>query len=131
MSQIDDEQRMYAELRESAAASDRRCNTLMGECDEMRAALEQAERSRVALENELHDAADRLGELSSTNANLSAQKRKLDGELNGMQIDLDEAINELKANEEKIRKATNDAARLAEELRQEQVIIKNFPIFIK
>ena len=34
---------------------------------------------------------------------------------------MDEAIHELKNSEEKLKKASSDAARLAEELRQEQV----------
>lgn len=120
LSQIDDEQRMYAELKEMTNTAERRCNTLLGDLEEMRTSLEQSERSRCMMELELHDAAERLGELSSMNANLAGQKRKLESEANAMQMDLDEAITELRISEEKIKKATNDAARLAEELRQEQ-----------
>ena len=120
LSQIDDEQRMYAELKEVANSTERRCNSLLGDLEEMRSSLEQSERARGSLELELHDAAERLGELSSMNANLTGQKRKLESDANGMQMDLDETITELRISEEKIKKATNDAARLSEELRQEQ-----------
>jgi hypothetical protein len=89
--------------------------------DEIRAALEQAERARKAAELDLHDAADRISELSTYNANLGAQKRKLESDAVSMQADLDEAIVELKSSEERVKKASSDAARLAEELRQEQV----------
>jgi len=118
--QIEEEQRAYADAKEQANAAERRCVTLVGECDEVRAALEQSDRNRLLLENELHDAAERLGELSAGNANLVAQKRKLEGDLLAMQMDLDEALSELRTSEERIKKATSDAARLAEELRQEQ-----------
>jgi hypothetical protein len=39
----------------------------------------------------------------------------------GMQMDLDEAVGEVRASEERLRRSVSDAARLAEELRQEQV----------
>merc|ERR1712114_53053 len=47
-------------------------------------------------------------------------KRKLEGDVQAMQTDLDEMSNELRASEERSKKAMSDAARLAEELRQEQ-----------
>ena len=52
---------------------------------------------------------------------MGAQKRKLESDIASMQADLDEAIAELKNSEERVKKASADAARLAEELRQEQV----------
>ena len=52
---------------------------------------------------------------------MGAQKRKLESDIAAMQSDLDEAIAELKNSEERVKKASADAARLAEELRQEQV----------
>ncbi len=81
----------------------------------------------------MHDAADRIGELSSQNATLAAQKRKLEGDAVSIQADLDEAIVELKNSEERLKKASSDAARLAEELRHEQVRsnLLNYYIIIK
>ena len=52
---------------------------------------------------------------------MGAQKRKLESDIAAMQSDLDEAIAELKNSEERVKKASADASRLAEELRQEQV----------
>ena len=95
----------------------------------MRAALEQAERARKAAENDLHDAADRISELSLHNANMGAQKRKLESDIASMQADLDEAIAELKNSEERVKKASADASRLAEELRQEQVNTQKYCLF--
>jgi hypothetical protein len=59
--------------------------------------------------------------LSTSNANLAAQKRKLESDATAIQADLDEAVSELKNSEERAKKASADAARLAEELRHEQV----------
>ena len=69
-----------------------------------------------------------MTELSATNSNLNAAKRKLESDVQAMQSDLDDQTNELKAAEDHAKKAMTDAARLAEELRQEQV--KNmFPTY--
>ncbi|CAF3425009.1 unnamed protein product [Rotaria sp. Silwood1] len=118
--QIEDEQRQRDEAREAAAAAERRANLIVGELEELRTALEQAERARKAAENELHEAADRISEISTQNANLSSQRRQLESTVAAMQADLDEAVAELKNSEERSKKAAADAARLAEELRQEQ-----------
>ncbi len=119
--QVEDEQRQRDDAREAAAAAERRANAIIGELEEIRSGLEQAERSRKAAEHDLHDAADRIGDLSTSNANLNAQKRKIENDVVAMQSDLDEAISELKSSEERVKKASSDAARLAEELRHEQV----------
>merc|ERR1712083_486577 len=54
------------------------------------------------------------------NAALSASKRKLEGEMQTLQADLEEMLSEAKNSEEKAKKAMLDAARLADELRSEQ-----------
>jgi len=51
---------------------------------------------------------------------LNAAKRKLEGEMQAMHADFDEQCNELKAADENAKKAMGDAARLSDELRQEQ-----------
>jgi predicted nucleic acid-binding Zn-ribbon protein len=53
----------------------------------------------------LNDAADRISELSTQNANLSSQKRQLESTVAAMQADLDEAVAELKNSEEQSKKA--------------------------
>ena len=120
--QIEGEQRQRDEAREQAASAERRASLIAGELEEIRASVENAEKARKAAENELHEAADRISELSTHNSNLAALKRKLESDLSAVHGDLSEAINELKINDERLRKASGDAARLSEELRQEQVI---------
>jgi chromosome segregation ATPase len=117
----EDERRQRDEAREAAAQAERRANLLAAELEEIRAALEQSERARKALESDLHDAADRISELAISNATLGAQKRKLETDLATVQADFDEALAQLKIAEERVKKASADAARLAEELRIEQV----------
>ncbi|XP_014676451.1 PREDICTED: myosin heavy chain, muscle-like [Priapulus caudatus] len=120
VSQIEEEQRIREEIREQFGASERRCNAISAELDETRTSLEQAERNRRAVESELNEAQDHNGDLQSQVASSNAAKRKLEGDMTTMQADLDETVNELKAADEKARGAIADAARLAEELRQEQ-----------
>merc|ERR1712012_258686 len=114
------EQRAREEVREQYNQSERRANVLAGEIEEIRTQLESAERARKAAEGELHEAADRVSELTHTSTSLNAAKRKLETDVQAMQSDLEEQAGELKGAEEQAKKAMADAARLAEELRQEQ-----------
>lgn len=61
----DEEQRLAAELREQGQALERRAALLAAELEELRAALEQGERSRRLAEQELLEATERLNLLHS------------------------------------------------------------------
>merc|ERR1712142_1094751 len=117
---VEEEQRAREEIREQYNQSERRANILAGEIEEIRTQLESAERARKAAEGELHEAADRVSELTHTSTSLNAAKRKLETDVQAMQSDLEDQAQELKGAEEQAKKAMGDAARLAEELRQEQ-----------
>ena len=119
--QVEEEQRQRNEARELVGASERSTSSLLAEIDQSRTLLEQADKNRRALETDLHEAADRISELSAANSNLSSQKRKLETDLATLRADLDEAFVELRNSEERVKKASGDAARLTEELRAEQV----------
>merc|ERR1711893_213332 len=93
---------------------------LAGEVEEMRTQLDSGERARKAAESELHEAADRVSELTAQNTSLNSAKRKLDNDCQAMQVDLEDQAQELRSAEEAAKKAMADAARIAEELRQEQ-----------
>jgi len=62
---LDDTQRHNDDLKEQAAALERRNNLLLAEVEELRAALEQAERSRKLAEQELLEATERVNLLHS------------------------------------------------------------------
>ena len=61
-----------------------------------------------------------MNELSAQMSSLSSQKRKLEADIQAMQTDLDEMNGELRNSEDRSKKAMSDAARLVDELRQEQ-----------
>ncbi|KAG2456547.1 MYH7 protein, partial [Polypterus senegalus] len=118
--QVDETLHENEELKEQAAILDRRNNLLQSELDELRTALDQAERSRKLAEQELMDATERANLLHSQNTSLINQKKKLDSDISQMQQEVDEAIQEARNAEEKAKKAINDAAMIAEELKKEQ-----------
>lgn len=59
---------------------------LAGEIEELRTQLETAERARKAAEGELHEASDRVSEMSAASASLATQKRKLENDIQAMQV---------------------------------------------
>lgn len=81
---------------------------------------EAAERARRAAEADLIELREAVNDLSNQVNSLSGLKRKLEGELQALHAELDETLTELKNADELAKKASADAARLAEELRQEQ-----------
>merc|ERR1712107_806064 len=83
--------------------------------------LESTDRNRRAAEQDLSDTNEELAEATNVNQALTAAKRKLEAELNQMNADLDEMSSESRMSEEKAQRAMVDAARLADELRMEQV----------
>ena len=83
---IDGEQRSRDEAREQHAASERRAMVLAGEIEELRAQVEASERARKIAEGELHEATDRVSELSTSTSSFSAQKRKLENDIQAMHV---------------------------------------------
>jgi len=59
---------------------------LAGEIEELRAQVEAAERARKIAESELHEASDRVSELSTSASSFSAQKRKLENDIQAMHV---------------------------------------------
>ena len=113
---VDDSQRAGEDLAEQVAVVDRRANLLQSELDEMRAALEQAERGRKLAEGELLESNERGGLLHTQNTALINSKRKVEQELKAAQAEVEESVQEQRNAEEK---AIGDAAMMAEELKKE------------
>ncbi|CAJ0961850.1 unnamed protein product, partial [Mesorhabditis belari] len=118
--QVDDEQRIREELKDQAHIAERRAQILQSEKEDLVNAYEQAERARRQIELETHEIKESATSLAATNAALTAHKRKLEGEIQQLQSEVTEALGELKDADDRQKKAIQDAARLAEELRQEQ-----------
>merc|ERR1711973_789196 len=98
----------------------RKAAAMQNALEEARTMLEQADRSRRSLEQELADSNETLADLTNQNQSIAGAKRKLENELSTLNADLDEMANEAKLSEEKAARAMIDAARLADELRCEQ-----------
>merc|ERR1719415_268140 len=118
--QMDEDQRNHEELREQFSIQERKLSIVMSELDETRNALEANERARKQAEAELLEVTDRVNGLSAQNSALSSARRKLETESEQMRAELDEALAESKAADERAKKAVADAGRMAEELRREQ-----------
>merc|ERR1712003_185045 len=73
-------------------------------------------------EQELSDVVENLSDCTLQNQALQSSKRKLDSEMQTMHADLEEMLQESRVAEDKAKKAMIDAARLADELRNEQEV---------
>ena len=76
------------QAREQSAALERRISVLTAEIEELRSQVDTSERSRKAAESELHETSDRVAELGAQNAALSGAKRKMESEIQAMQVDI-------------------------------------------
>ncbi|XP_049603460.1 myosin-7 [Syngnathus scovelli] len=118
--QLDESVRANDDLKENIAIVERRNNLIQAELEELRAALEQTERSRKLAEQELLDVSERVQLLHSQNTGLINQKKKLENDASQLQNEVEEAVQECRNAEEKAKKAITDAAMMAEELKKEQ-----------
>ncbi|NXM07204.1 MYH1B protein, partial [Tyrannus savana] len=117
---LDDALRTQDDLKEQVAMVERRANLLQAEIEELRAALEQTERSRKVAEQELMDASERVQLLHTQNTSLINTKKKLETDISQIQSEMEDTIQEARNAEEKAKKAITDAAMMAEELKKEQ-----------
>ncbi|EYC46232.1 hypothetical protein Y032_0404g853 [Ancylostoma ceylanicum] len=118
--QVDEEQRRREEIRENYLAAEKRLAISLAESEEILQRIDSAEKTKKQLELDQADMKSQNTELISNNSALSAMKRKVESDVQIARNELDECLNELKASEERARKAAADADRLAEEVRQEQ-----------
>merc|ERR1712012_1112473 len=93
--------------------------------EEARTLLEQADRNRRMIEQELADTNKSLSDQTCTNQAICGAKMKCEQEMGAMSHDLDEMVAEAGMSEDKAQRAMVDAARLADELRQEQELAMN------
>ncbi|NXR18598.1 MYH7 protein, partial [Cinclus mexicanus] len=118
--ELDDTQHHNDDLKEQVGSLERRSNLLLAEVGELRAALEQAERSRKLAEQELLESTERVTLLHSQNMGLVNQKKKLEADISQLSSEVEDAVQECRNTEEKAKKAIMDAAMMAEELKKEQ-----------
>merc|ERR1719425_130282 len=119
---FEEENRAKAVAQDNLIAADRRCNANQNALEESRTLLEQADRNRRMIEQELADTNETLSDQTCQNQAISGAKSKCGQEMNNLGHDLDEMTGEAHMSEEKAQRAMVDAARLADELRAEQEV---------
>merc|ERR1719183_3178646 len=100
--------------------AERKANSNQNALEEARTLLEQGDRSRRMVEQELADTNESLSDQTCTNQAIQGAKQKLEMEMATLNADCDEMAGEASLSEEKAQRAMIDAARLADELRMEQ-----------
>jgi len=123
---LEDEQRTKEVVRDNLLANERRANSVQNALEEARTLLEQSDRARRITEQELSDTNEQLSDQTCTNQAIAGAKRKLESEMQTLHGDLDEMVSEAQLSEEKSKKAMVDAARLADELRNEQELAQSY-----
>merc|ERR1719273_2529884 len=116
----EDEVRAKSAAQDALIAADRRVNANQNALEEARTLLEQSDRNRRMIEQELADTNETLSQQTCTNQAIQGAKSKCESEMNHLGNDLDEMSSEAKMSEDKAQRAMIDAARLADELRAEQ-----------
>ncbi|XP_059228120.1 myosin-6-like [Mustela nigripes] len=108
--QLDDALHANDDLKENIAIVERRNNLLQAELEELRAVVEQTERSRKLAEQELIETSERVQLLHSQNTSLINQKKKMESDLTQLQSEVEEAVQECRNAEEKAKKAITDVS---------------------
>uniref|UniRef100_A0A7I4YBE2 Myosin head n=1 Tax=Haemonchus contortus TaxID=6289 RepID=A0A7I4YBE2_HAECO len=117
---IDEEQKRREEFRELLLCSERKLAAAKQEQEELVVKLEAIERARRVVEQAVKEHQEQNNELNSQNCGLAAAKSQLDNEIALLKSDISEAQMELAASEDRGRRAAADAAKMSEDLRQEQ-----------
>merc|ERR1711881_244687 len=91
---LEDEQRAKEVCRDQLIASERKAHSTQNALEEARTLLEQADRARRIVEQELSDTNETLGDQTCQNQAIQGGKRKLESEMQTLGGDLDEMANE-------------------------------------
>merc|ERR1712135_241486 len=109
-----------SELKDQATTAERKAQMMQTDYDDMSAALQTNERARKAAESDLYGVSDQLSALTSANSALTAQKRKLENELDVVKGDAEEAAEAVRSAEAVAKKAAAEAQKAGDELRAAQ-----------
>merc|ERR1711931_620966 len=123
---FEDEQRAKDIARDALIAADRKAHSIANALEEAKTLLEQADRARRQAEQELADTNEQLSDQTCQNQAITGAKRKLESEMQTLHGEMDEMAHEAQLADEKAKNAMVDAARLADELRQEQEIAQAY-----
>lgn len=118
--QIGEEQRRRDEFRESFINAEKKLALEKMEHDELVGIVDNLQRLKKQLEIDLNDLQVRNNELRADNAALHAAKSKLDAELTLLAADYSEAAAEVQSADERTKRAAFEAAKVAEDLKNQQ-----------
>ena len=124
--QAEIDQRNAEELQYQIAGGDHRASGIISELEILGTQLDETEKSRKRAEKDLNDMVDQHNDLTNSYQCLGIQKRKLEKEVSELRIELDESFIDLKNSDENVKRVIEDAARLADELKSEQVARLSF-----
>jgi len=116
----EDENRAKTAEQDRLLSAERKAHLNANALEEVKTLLEQADRNRRMVEQELADTNETLSDLTCQNQGINGTKQKCEHEMKTLGHELDEMTAEAHMSEEKAKKAMVDAARLADELRSEQ-----------
>ena len=115
-----EEHRQVQALAEKSNLADRKANVLKNELDEAETLLESTEHGKKNVNRELEDARADVNRMQAINAKETAAKRQLESQIHAIRAEMDDAIVQVKTNDERTKKTMVDAIRLADEVRTEQ-----------
>merc|ERR1712055_1121072 len=113
---FEEENRAKAMAQDNLITADRRCNANQNALEEARTLLEQADRNRRIIEQELADTNETLSDQTCQNQAISGAKSKCEQEMNTLGHDLDEMTAEAAMSEDKAQ--TKDAQNRLDEAEQ-------------
>merc|ERR1712130_657799 len=104
-SKLEAEQVAKERAHDALINADRKCNSNQNALEEARTLLEQADRARRMVEQELADTNESLSDQTCTNQAIQAAKMKIESEMATLSSDLDEMAAEAGLSEEKAQRA--------------------------
>ncbi|GBM06931.1 Paramyosin [Araneus ventricosus] len=100
-SHYDEVTRQLQQTIDQLGISQRRCQGLMAELEEIRVSLEQTQRAKRTLEQSLDECHTKISELTTINVNLTSAKSKLENEYLTLHSDYEEISKELRVSDER------------------------------
>ena len=117
LARVEEEARSCQMAKEATTVVERKVASLTTKLEEAQMAANQAERSRKKQAVEAGELEEQVAGLRSALEAHVAGRRRLEGEVLGLQAELEEGTNKQRLAEERLREASGEAARLSEEVR--------------
>ena len=107
-------------IRDYLISAERKVAGLKNAVEETRSMLDQADRFRRQLEQEVTENSDEQSKLLFQNTSLHSEKRRLEADIAELQVELEEVREELREREARAKDSMMDASKIAQELHSEQ-----------